>query len=75
MSAITVRFVEGADTAYVSGYRSRDLILRAGGRRPLWSRPRHGWATSRKVGIDLVAMAEDAGFDVLVADVERGGRR
>lgn len=50
-------------SAFVGGWKARDLIISCGGR-PMWSRQRRSWSTSEQTAIDVLAMAEIDGFAV-----------
>ncbi|WP_375003714.1 hypothetical protein [Aeromicrobium sp. CTD01-1L150] len=67
---IRVTSLKGRDTTWVAGYGSRELIVTCGGK-PMWSNRQRAWMTSRKVGADVVAMAERDGYDVSLELVSR----
>lgn len=50
-------------SAFVAGWKARELVVSCGGR-PLWSRLRRAWSTSEQTAIDVLAMAERDGLAV-----------
>lgn len=53
----------------VGGFGSRELVTEfRNGRNPLWSRRPRGWVIQSQNAADLIAMAEDRGFDVVLED-------
>lgn len=53
----------------VGGYGSRELVTEfRNGRHPLWSRNPRGWVIQSQNAADLIAMAEECGYDVVLED-------
>lgn len=57
-------------SAFVSGFKPYEYIVKAGGR-PLYSRRRKAWSTSEKTARDVLAMAEYDGLAVQYERLER----
>ena len=68
MKKLTVRRLRGRDTVYVSGWGARDLIVDCLGR-PQWSNQQSAWMTNVRVGSDVVAVAEEMGYEVTFVEV------
>lgn len=60
-------------TAFVGGWRAKELVEACGGR-PLWSRRRRSWSTSEATAIDVLALAERDGLAVRYERVSGGVR-
>lgn len=59
--------IENRMAAYCSGWQCRELLtdLRRG-RPPLWSPLRRAWCTTEATAMDLVALCERRGFDIVL---------
>ncbi len=57
-------------SGFVSGWGSRELIVRCGGK-PIYSRRRKAWSTSEGTALDVLAAAEHDGYAVEYERVQR----
>lgn len=64
--------IESRMAAYCSGWQSRELLtdLR-NGKPPLWSHRMHAWCTTEATAMDLVALCERRGYDVVLTSDQR----
>lgn len=70
MKRVTVTTVNNNLTV-ISGYESRELVtLVRGGRHPMWSRRPRGWVVQSQTARDVIALAEERGFDVVLVDAQ-----
>lgn len=68
MNKITVTTVN-RNLTVVGGFGSRELVTEfRNGRNPLWSRRPRGWVIQSQNAADLIAMAEDRGYIVVLED-------
>ena len=50
----------------VRGYGSRGLVIQITGHPPVWRPSRRGWSVQEKTAADVVAAAENAGYDIVI---------
>ncbi len=48
------------------GHGSRELIAEVVGRPPVWRTLAHGWSVQEHTARDVVALAEERGYDIVV---------
>jgi hypothetical protein len=59
---------EQNDAVFIAGFEAGKLVIACGGK-PMWSAPRHAWMTNKRVGRNLLALADKERYAIDLSEV------